>query len=25
MLDRAGIPANEIEKFGDSTGPFSEV
>jgi hypothetical protein len=25
MLDRAGIPADEIEKFGDSTGPFSEV
>lgn len=25
MLDRAGIPANEIESFGDSTGPFSEV
>ena len=25
MLDRAGIPGNEIEKFGDSTGPFSEV
>jgi hypothetical protein len=25
MLERAGVPANEIEKFGDSTGPFSEV
>jgi hypothetical protein len=25
MLDRAGVPANEIEKFGDSTGPLSEV
>ena len=25
VLDRAGIPGNEIEKFGDSTGPFSEV
>jgi hypothetical protein len=25
VLDKAGIPANEIEKFGDSTGPFSEV
>jgi len=25
MLERAGIPANELEKFGDSTGPFSEV
>jgi hypothetical protein len=25
MLDRAGIPAEEIEKFGDSTGSFTEV
>jgi hypothetical protein len=25
MLDRAGIPANEFEKFADSTGPLSEV
>ena len=25
MLDRAGIPANELEKFGDATGPLSEV
>jgi hypothetical protein len=25
MLERAGIPASEYEKFGDSTGPFSEV
>jgi hypothetical protein len=25
VLDRAGVPANELEKFGDSTGPFSEV
>src|SRR5262245_38973611 len=25
MLERAGVPANEIEKFGDSTGPLSEV
>ena len=25
VLDRAGVPANEIEKFGDATGPFSEV
>jgi hypothetical protein len=25
MLERAGVPANEYEKFGDSTGPFSEV
>jgi len=25
MLDRAGVPANELEKFGDATGPFSEV
>jgi hypothetical protein len=25
MLDRAGVPADEIEKFGDSTGPLSEV
>jgi hypothetical protein len=25
MLDRAGIPAEALEKFGDSTGPFSEV
>jgi len=25
MLDRAGIPGSELEKFGDSTGPFSEV
>ena len=25
MLDRAGVPAEELEKFGDSTGPFSEV
>ena len=25
MLDRAGVPANELEKFGDATEPFSEV
>jgi hypothetical protein len=25
MLERAGVPAKEYEKFGDSTGPFSEV
>jgi hypothetical protein len=25
MLDRAGIPANELEGFADSTGSFSEV
>jgi len=25
MLDRAGIPAEEFQKFADSTGPFSEV
>jgi hypothetical protein len=25
MLHRAGVPASEIEKFADSTGPFSEV
>jgi hypothetical protein len=25
MLDRAGVPAADIEKFADSTGPFSEV
>jgi hypothetical protein len=25
MLDRAGVPANEFEKFADSTGPLSEV
>ena len=25
MLDRAGIPSNEIEKFADTTGAFSEV
>ncbi|HEU4619319.1 MAG TPA: DUF1552 domain-containing protein [Gammaproteobacteria bacterium] len=25
MLDRAGVPAHEFEKFADSTGPFSEV
>jgi hypothetical protein len=25
MLERAGVPAEELEKFGDSTGPFSEV
>ncbi len=25
MLDRAGIPADELENFADSTGPFSEV
>ena len=25
MLDRAGIPAKDFEKFADSTGPFSEV
>ena len=25
LLERAGIPAKEYEKFGDSTGPFSEV
>jgi hypothetical protein len=25
MLERAGVPAEELEKFGDSTGPLSEV
>jgi hypothetical protein len=25
MLDRAGVPADELEHFGDATGPFSEV
>ena len=25
MLERAGIPPKEFEKFGDATGPFSEV
>jgi hypothetical protein len=25
MLDRAGVPAEELTKFGDATGPFSEV
>jgi hypothetical protein len=25
MLHRAGVPDAEIEKFGDSTGPFSEI
>jgi hypothetical protein len=25
MLDRAGVPADELEKFGDATGAFSEV
>jgi hypothetical protein len=25
LLERAGIPAKEYEKFGDSTGPFSDV
>jgi hypothetical protein len=25
LLERAGIPAKDYEKFGDSTGPFSEV
>ena len=25
MLDRAGVPASEIEKFADTTGAFSEV
>ncbi len=25
MLHRAGVPASDIEKFADSTGPFSEV
>jgi hypothetical protein len=25
MLERAGVPAGEYEKFGDATGPFSEV
>jgi hypothetical protein len=25
MLHRAGVPATDIEKFADSTGPFSEV
>jgi hypothetical protein len=25
LLERAGVPANEWEKFADSTGPLSEV
>jgi len=25
MLDRAGVPAEELEDFADNTGPFSEV
>jgi hypothetical protein len=25
MLDRAGVPAEELEDFADSTGPLSEV
>jgi hypothetical protein len=25
MLERAGVPPSELEKFGDSTGPLSEV
>jgi hypothetical protein len=25
LLERAGVPANEWQKFGDSTGPLSEV
>jgi hypothetical protein len=25
MLDRAGVPANELEKFADTTGAFSEA
>jgi hypothetical protein len=25
ILDRAGVPSEEFEKFADSTGPFSEV
>jgi len=25
MLDRAGIPSTELEKFADTTGAFSEV
>jgi hypothetical protein len=25
MLDRAGVPTNEIEKFADTTGAFSEI
>jgi Protein of unknown function (DUF1552) len=25
MLERAGVPTNEFEKFADSTGPLSEV
>jgi hypothetical protein len=25
ILDRAGVPAEELAKFGDATGPFSEV
>ena len=25
MLQRAGVPASDIEKFADNTGPFSEV
>jgi hypothetical protein len=25
ILDRAGVPAKDFEKFADSTGPFSEV
>jgi hypothetical protein len=25
MLERAGVPAEEFEKFADSTGPFAEV
>jgi hypothetical protein len=25
MLSRGGVPAKDIEKFADSTGPFTEV
>jgi hypothetical protein len=25
ILDRAGLPAEDFQKFADSTGPFSEV
>jgi len=25
LLERVGVPPNELQKFGDATGPLSEV